>query len=243
MHNILKNFDTIILKCAECGKYIEVGRANDAARCKRCGATELLVESDEVVVEQIKIERIQQSPLTGIMAMLHAGTLIVALYTFMLTYHIAAIIMLFASALFLSTFLIRKRIKRISKNRIHSLLPLLAILLIIPYIFFRSENYEYQSDDKYVWVENELTALIPKPKSGHGKITWDDNERFSIKVSLVLEMEYYTYVDECIKRGFTIEPDNVKGMYRAYNDSGMRVTVQYFSHTAEMAITVEKKNE
>ncbi len=50
-----KNYtSTIILKCVNCGGHMEVDKEAEMAKCPFCGATELLVESDEVVTERIR---------------------------------------------------------------------------------------------------------------------------------------------------------------------------------------------
>jgi hypothetical protein len=240
---------------------MEVDRESEIAVCTYCGGTELLAEHDESVIERIinktelaklksksqeetelRLNKIRKSPLSIIIALLVLGSLFVAISGFIESYLISAIIMSCQTSLFLFAWLIRMRIIKGSEHRIHSLLTLIAILLIIPFLMFMDK--QHRSYEKYIWPESNLTDLIPKPNSEYGKIRRHDSLWLALSVGKVSEKDYNEYVEECINRGFVLKEERRLDksrylLYKAFNENGVRLEILYFAHINEMTIEIE----
>lgn len=271
-NQIDKNYvNTIILKCADCGGHLEADKENNSASCPYCGASTLLVESDEVVIERIrsktykdvaseklqaykeveltklqllhqekiekKLAQIRKSPFTVIIAILTIASLFAAIDVYQDKYLISAIFMGCQTLLFLVVWLMRMRIIKGAGIHLHSLFSLLAILIVIP--FFMYIGVKHRSYDTYVWQNNNLSAMLPKPQSDYGEIKRDVTDKFSMMIGRVKERDYNAYVEECIEKGFSLRTYRTQSSYNAYNESGAELKIVYFSHLKEMEITIE----
>lgn len=266
-----KNYvGTIILKCTDCGGHLEADKENNTANCPYCGASNLLIESDEVVIERIrskaykdvasqklqaykeveltklqllhqeeiekKLAKTRKSPLTVMIAVLTIASLFAAIDVYQDKYLISAIFMGCQTLLFFVAWLMRMRIIKGAGIHLHSLFSLLAILLIIP--FFMFIGVKHRSYDTYVWPNNNLSAMLPKPQSDYGEIKRDVADEFSMMIGRVKEKDYNAYVEECIEKGFSLRTYRTESSYNAYNESGAELKVVYFSHLKEMDISI-----
>ncbi len=267
--------DTIILKCNNCGGHLEVMKENETAHCPFCGMSELLVESDEIVIERIrsktyqdiasekiqtekeleltklqllaqerfaqKLAKIRKSPLTVIIAFLTIAAFLVTIVAYRLNYKVSAIYIGCQALLFFVVWLMRMRFVKGSGIYLHSLFSLLAVLMIIP--FFMFIGVEHQSFDRYVWQQNNLTTMLPKPKSEYGEIKRDAADEFVMLVGRVKESDFNTYVEACIEKGFNLKTDRNEGMFNAYNQSGASLKVAFTFRLSEMEITLTASEE
>lgn len=77
------------------------------------------------------------------------------------------------------------------------------------------------------WPEYGLAALLPKPDSDIGNISWDDSENFEIDVGNTPIEKYKEYVKACEDKGFTINHSKSDDYYSAENKEGYKLTVEY----------------
>lgn len=77
------------------------------------------------------------------------------------------------------------------------------------------------------WPEYGLAALLPKPDSDIGNISWDDSENFAIDVGNTPIEKYKEYVKACEDKGFTINHSKSDDYYSAENKEGYKLTVEY----------------
>lgn len=265
--------DTIILKCNNCGGHLEVMKENETAHCPYCGMSELLVESDEIVIERIrsktykdiasekiqsekeleltklqllaqekfaqKLAQIRKSPLTFIIAFLTIAAFLGTIVTYRLNYKVSAIFIGCQALLFFVVWLMRMRFLKGSGIYLHSLLSLLAVLMTIP--FFMFFGVEHKNYDSYVWQQNNLTTMLPKPKSEYGEIKRDAADEFVMLVGRVKESDFNTYVEACIEKGFHLKIYRSEWTFNAYNQSGESLKVVFTSYLSEMEITLTAK--
>ncbi len=271
-----KNYTgTIILKCTNCGGHLEVDKENDIANCPYCGTSNLLVESDEVVVERIRnktfkavasekiqadkeveltklqlqkqeeiekrLGKIRKSPLTVIIAILTIVSFLIAVVVFYEKYVISAIFMGCQALLFFVAWLMRMRIIKGAGVYLHSLATLLAILLIMP--FFMFIGVQHISYDTYIWPNNNLPAMLPKPQSNYGEIRKDAEDEFDIRIGKVKDADFNAYVEECIGKGFTLKALRTDSSYDAFDESGDELRINYFSSMKEMDISIAAHKE
>ncbi len=189
-----------------------------------------------------KLGKIRKSPLTVIVAILTIASLFAAIDVYQERYLISAILMGCQTLLFFVAWLMRMRLIKGAGIHLHSLSTMLAILLIIP--FFMFIGVVHRSYDMYVWPNNNLSAMLPKPQSDYGKIERDAEDEFRMMISKIKENDYDAYVEECKQKGFSLKASKEEALnsthitYNAYNESGAELKVIFFPHLKEMEISV-----
>ncbi len=153
----------------------------------------------------------------------------------------SAIIACGQTLLFFTAWLIRMNFIKGATHRFHTLLTLIAILLTIAFFMFIGVIRRAYS--KFIWPENNLVSKMPKPQSEYGRIERDNEDEFIIKIGMVKEKDYNTYIEECKNRGFKI--NDLRGIeyYEAYNEEGDKQKIIYFDHLREMEIRIEGYEE
>lgn len=190
-----------------------------------------------------KLVRIRKSPLTVVIAILTVASLIVAVGTYTMNYLVAAILMGGVSILFFVAWLMRMRLIKGARFHLHSLFSLLAVLLIIPFFVFIDDEYLYRNYDKYIWPSGNLSALIPKPQSDYGEIDRDDAEMFDMTIGRVQVKDYNTYINQCVEKGFSVNPFRTGSGYHAFHENGAELIIGFYTSRREMDITVTQKQE
>ncbi|TCL61156.1 DNA-directed RNA polymerase subunit RPC12/RpoP [Kineothrix alysoides] len=186
-----------------------------------------------------KLGKIRKSPLTVIVAMLTIVSLFAAIDVYQEKYLISAIFMGCQTLLLFVAWLMRMRLIKGAEIHLHSLSTMLAIILVIP--FFMFIGVVHRSYDMYVWPNNNLSAMLPKPQSDYGEIESDTVDKFCMMISKVKENEYDDYVEECIEKGFSLKASRTEYEhieYNAYNESGAELTIRFFPHLKEMEISI-----
>lgn len=92
------------------------------------------------------------------------------------------------------------------------------------------------------WPQSGLAALLPAPKSTVGKINWDRDSGFCANIGNITKAEYSTYVDACSEAGFTVDYEKGDDYYRAYNDAGYYLSLNYSGGNV-MRIEIEAQEE
>ena len=87
------------------------------------------------------------------------------------------------------------------------------------------------------WSTSNLAQMLPIPENAKGYIDADKEEKYQVILIDVSMSDFNTYVDGCIEKGFTINPEKYSTYYRAENESGYIVTVEYGER--EMGITLK----
>ncbi len=249
------DYDNDIAKCPFCGnskllvENDEVVRERIINKTLKDVASEKIQADREVEMTRLKLQtqeemeqklgKIRRSPLTVIVALLTIGSLFVAVDSFLLDYWISAGIMGFQTLLFLISWLMRMSLIKGARIHLHTLASMVAILLIIPFVMFI--GVLHRSYDKYVWPQNNLTAMLPKPKSEYGGIETDIADQFIINIGKVKDDDYNTYVEECMESGFSLRIERSEYEYRtfkAYDESGAELELRFFPHLNEMQISI-----
>ncbi len=193
-----------------------------------------------------KLGRIRKSPVTAIIAILTIASLFAAIDVCRDKYYVSAIIMGCQTLLFFVVWLIRMHLIKGAGMRLHTWLTILAVLLIIPFFMFVG-GVQHRSYDVYVWPDNNLSAMLPKPQSDHGEIEINAADKFRMMVGGVKENDYNNYVEECIEKGFSLKVSRTDYeyylMYNAYNESGAELTIRFLPHLDEIEITMEGYGE
>lgn len=80
---------------------------------------------------------------------------------------------------------------------------------------------------EFKWPSSEIAKLLPKPKSNIGKIEWEASYGFVIYVGETSLEEYNTYVEECSKKGFTVDYQKGDDFYYGDNEDGYHLSLKY----------------
>ncbi len=80
---------------------------------------------------------------------------------------------------------------------------------------------------EFKWPSSKIAKLLPKPKSNVGKIEWEASYGFVIYVSETSLEEYNTYVEECFKKGFTVDYQKGDDYYYGDNADGYHLSLKY----------------
>lgn len=113
---------------------------------------------------------------------------------------------------------------------------IVAIIVIIGVLNRPSTKEKYE---KFEWSNNELTSLVPEPKSHIGKVHEDSDSKFDITVAKISESDYEKYFDGC-KEEFNVGFPSVVNTYcQGYNKDDIKLTLLYDKKEKSMDITIE----
>lgn len=91
------------------------------------------------------------------------------------------------------------------------------------------------------WSTSELAQMLPVPENVRGYIDADKEEKYEVILMDVSPEDFNEYVDGCIEKGFTLNAENYSTYYRAENENGYVVSVQYGDR--KMGITLKPAEE
>lgn len=109
------------------------------------------------------------------------------------------------------------------------------------YYDYRSKKYSNESKTKvaYQWSDRQLGNKIPRPKVDAVEFS-NDSERYYAFDAYGMSLEKFNaYVEECEKLGYTIDVDQDEGHYRAYNNEGYRILLDYNENNHSMDGSVD----
>ena len=90
------------------------------------------------------------------------------------------------------------------------------------------------------WSEIVLGESLPTPPSESGEIHSNSDQSFWVDVTNISSKQYYAYVDECIKKGFTTESEKSTFSYAAYDSAGNKLRLSYYESSKELSIRFDK---
>lgn len=119
------------------------------------------------------------------------------------------------------------------------------LLIILPASCISCSNSTAHSQKKLgtlVWPSSTLANMLPKPESDVGTVSSEREDYLNVTVGKTTKEQYNSYVSSCKEKGFTVdysskEFDN-SSYYKASNDDGYSLTVDYDSDEKEMEITL-----
>ncbi len=77
------------------------------------------------------------------------------------------------------------------------------------------------------WPTQGLATLIETPTSTEGTINIDSSIQFSAWIGKTTFEEYKEYVKKCVERGFDVDYNNSENVYKAHNQEGISLHVEY----------------
>jgi len=83
-----------------------------------------------------------------------------------------------------------------------------------------------------------MKKVLPKPSGNKGKIYSNSEEHLSIYIVDSSVNDFNKYLEECKKKGFTLESKIDNDSYDAFNKNGYKLRISYSEYSKEYSITV-----
>lgn len=77
------------------------------------------------------------------------------------------------------------------------------------------------------WPDSEAGRQLPAPKSLTGKFSFEYDDNFFVYIGGTSRDDYNAYVSACRDKGFTVDYNKGDNYYRANNDAGWQVSIDY----------------
>lgn len=77
------------------------------------------------------------------------------------------------------------------------------------------------------WPVSKLAEMIPVPETETGKIAFDNEDSFAVRVGQFTDEMFNSYMQSCIELGFTVDYRHGDDFYYAYNEEGYYLTLRY----------------
>lgn len=90
--------------------------------------------------------------------------------------------------------------------------------------------------ESITWPVSELGQHLPRPESTIGRYSYEYENHFFLYVGNTGKTDYDAYVAECMKKGFTIGYEKGDTYYRADDEDGCHVSIDYLGNNI---ITIE----
>lgn len=79
----------------------------------------------------------------------------------------------------------------------------------------------------FTWPNSDLAKLIPEPESTVGKVQWEYADEFFVYVGETSKEAFASYADKCSAAGFDVDYQKGDTYYRAYDEAGNYVSLDY----------------
>ena len=116
-----------------------------------------------------------------------------------------------------------------------AIIALAVIVVIVAITSIGNRN----GGEKFKWSEMALAEVLPEPKSNVGEIISDSEDTLSTYLHKTSEDEYENYREECQDVGFSVGEEAVTDtIYRAYNEAGYELYLQYDKEDEKLYINL-----
>jgi len=106
---------------------------------------------------------------------------------------------------------------------------ILAIILIL-IVVGRLNSGLNSRGEKFNWTEIMMSDVLPQPKSTTAQIWSNSGDRLSIFIYKTDSTDYFEYVTQCEEKGFTVDESRSGDSYEAYNASGYKLRISFWSY-------------
>lgn len=109
---------------------------------------------------------------------------------------------------------------------------------------FKSKKYteDQKSGEKaFQWSDSNIAKKLPKPDIKVGSVEQEDSEYFHFVGYGMTRDQYKSYVKSCEEAGFNIDSDISSSIYKAFDNDGYSISLQYNETAESLFVTVEKE--
>ena len=119
-----------------------------------------------------------------------------------------------------------KLLEIVKKHKIIVLVVALILIVIIALILGRDNGVKKEYQD-IVWSDLKLGNLIPEPSKTYGEIRVDLDTALTVTLIKITNEEFQEYKNKCIDAKYTIESEEDKTSYIAFNENGYELRLIY----------------
>lgn len=139
--------------------------------------------------------------------------------------------------------------KQMTKTKFGKVLALTLALMLVLFGLSacgkKSADNTADSDEygEYEWPRSEIAKLLPQPKSTTGKLNWDNSTGFNIDIAKTTKGQYKDYVNACCDNDFTVDYSKGDDYYRAKDQNGYNLSLNYDDEENVMTISISAPND
>lgn len=240
--------------CKNCGAEID----DNVKFCSNCG-TKVTVDKEEQIINhetnnenaesQINIDSAEKKKdsVKSFWKELKLGDkiLLISLAVFILMAVVAIIfgkaksaaLSIISIILVVLSLFMKKKVIKVKKDWVHTLLFILAIALVIPYC--SQFPTDYGNAENIKWSDLHLGNKLPEPNDSFGDVNNDSDDNLVVDISKTDESDYKEYIDKCIEAGYTEDSEKTDNSYTAFNNDGYKLNVDYTQSLEEMRIDLD----
>lgn len=152
---------------------------------------------------------------------------------------ISGIITALMFVLFLLSYLMGIQVVKEKRKGARVIFMVIGCALYIPCMLFSQITPSYSVKyDEIKWSENQLSDILPEPKSDKGEINESSKDILRVDIGKTDKDDYNDYESACKKKGFTQDSEKDSFGYKAYNSEGYQLELSYNETLREMSITL-----
>ena len=97
--------------------------------------------------------------------------------------------------------------------------------------------------EQFEWTDIEMHEVLPEPENAYGEIGHNSKTALILTLCDIDEKAFKNYRDECISKGYTIDPEESYMSYSAYNEDGYSVRLVFSDTNQEMNVYLDAPEE
>ncbi|MBR2138331.1 MAG: hypothetical protein IJ966_03420 [Bacilli bacterium] len=252
--DVNKNLEKIT--CNYCGAEIliddeatKVKRVEDAKlKARKDNHEQSLKERNDILEQEVKekkvkeelnsVDNFKKGKFSKVLLVFFA---IAVLFFFIGDGFLVKFLTLVQAGTFICAWLMGMKILKEPFKGLKVILAILGFVLIIPII--NAGGGTTTESEKIVWEDIYMHEVLPEPNGKKGQILTNSDENLSIYIHKQSEEDYNDYVEECKKKGFTIDSESDTSSYDAYNKDGYKLRIYYSDYSKEYNIDLESPLE
>lgn len=143
-------------------------------------------------------------------------------------------------ALYILSFLFGLRIIKTKAKNLHIITTIVALVLAFPFLALMGNKSNTQDYKDFDWNDIELHEFLPEPKSHSGEIITNTDESLYLGIK-ASENEFDEYVKACKEMGYTVEANESKQLYSAFNSDGYDLSLIFYDDHYSLNLDVPEK--
>ncbi len=123
------------------------------------------------------------------------------------------------------------------------LLLALMLVMVLSLIACGGKGGSRTKAEQFEWTDVEMHEVLPKPENTYGEISHNSKTSLILTLCDIDEKAFKNYRDECIGKGYTIDPEESYMSYSAYNEDGYSVSLVFSESNQEMNVYLDAPEE
>ena len=135
----------------------------------------------------------------------------------------------------------KRKVGKSIRNK--KIIAIIIIAIAIIFLAFRAGVFDKIAKNySTISLPNtELSQQLPKTDLDKGEVTYNSDDSLYLKYYNTSTNDYEDYKKLCKESGYTIDSKNTSFSYEAYNSSGYRIKVSYFSYSSEISVDIHNR--